>query len=188
MKFKVTTIIIFLLLFIKNSYSENNLKNIDEIFHIGKMDSYNKDFVLFFKTREKAVLAKGEKYNYITDYPQDLYIYDKKSKETKPLITYDWFPKHAKFYLSNYDFPVFPEDFAYYLMKDNKTLIMISAVKNFNKNFKFDIANKKLNLYPSDGKFDFIISSIAKSCGYSDLKENYKCNYYKPLISNNLIN
>ena len=47
---------------------------------------------------------------------------------------------------------------------------MISAVKNFNKNFKFDIVNKKLNLYPSDGKFDFIISSIAKNCGYSDLK------------------
>ena len=65
---------------------------------------------------------------------------------------------------------------------------MISAVKNFNKNFKFDIVNKKLNLYPFDGKFDFIISSIAKSCGYSDLKENYKCSYYKPLISNNLIN
>ena len=65
---------------------------------------------------------------------------------------------------------------------------MISAVKNINKNFKFDIANKKLNRYSSNGNFDFIISSIAKDCGYSNLKENYKCNYYKPLISNNLIN
>ena len=65
---------------------------------------------------------------------------------------------------------------------------MISAIKNINKNFKFDIANKKLNRYPSNGNFDFIISSIAKDCGYSNLKENYKCNYYKPLISNNLIN
>ena len=124
MKFKVTIIIIFLLSFIQSSSSENNLASVDNIFHIGKMDSHNKDFVLFFKTREKAVLARGEEFNYITDYPQDLYIYDKKTKETKPLITYDWFPKHAKFYLSNYDFPVFPEDFAYYLMKDNKTLIM----------------------------------------------------------------
>ena len=65
---------------------------------------------------------------------------------------------------------------------------MISAVKNINKNFKFDIANKKLNQYPLNGKFDFIISSFAKNCAYSSLKENYKCNYYKPLISNNLIN
>ena len=35
---------------------------------------------------------------------------------------------------------------------------------------------------------DFIISSIAKNCGHSNLKENYECSYYKPLISNNLIN
>ena len=45
----------------------------------------------------------------------------------------------------NINFPVFPEDFAYYLLKDNNTLVMISAVKNINKNFKFDINNKKLN-------------------------------------------
>ena len=37
-------------------------------------------------------------------------------------------------------------------------------------------------------EFDFIISSIVKNCGHSKLKENYKCSYYKPLISNNLIN
>ena len=99
------------------------------------MVSHNKNFVLFFKTREKAILARGEEFNYITDYPQDLYIYDRKTKKSEPLITYEWFPKLAKFYLSNYDFPVFPEDFAYYLMKDNKTLIMVSAVKNINQNF-----------------------------------------------------
>ena len=62
------------------------------------------------------------------------------------------------------------------------------AVKNINNNFKFDITSKKLNQYPLNGKFDFIISSFAKNCGHSSLKENYKCNYYKPLISNNLIN
>ena len=168
--------------------SPGNADRLNEMFFIGKMDSHNKDFTLFFKTREKAVLARGENYNYVTDYPQDLYIYDNKLKKASPLISYEWFPSHIKFFLNEYDFPVFPEDFAYYLLKDNNTLIMISAVKNFNKNFKFDIINKKLNLYPSDGKFDFIISSIAKSCGYSDLKENCKCDYYKPLISNNLIN
>jgi hypothetical protein len=188
MKFKLLYTIIFLLLFIQNSNSENNLANVDNIFHIGKMDSHNKNFVLFFKTREKAILAKGEEFNYITDYPQDLYIYDRKTKETKPLITYDWFPRHAKFYLSNYDFPVFPEDFAYYLMKDNKTLIMVSAVKNINQSFKFDISTNKLHKYSTKGKLDFIISSITKDCGFSSMNDTYKCNYYKPLISQNLIN
>ena len=90
-------------------------------------------------------------------------------------------------FLEDYNFPVFPEDFAYYLLKDNKTLVMISAIKDIKKNFKFDIANKKLNQYLKP-KLDFIISSIAKNCGHSKLKENYKCSYYKPLISNNLIN
>ena len=188
MKFKIIIIFILLSSLVQNANSESNLTNIDEIFYIGKMDSHNNDFVLFFKTREKAILAKGEEYNYITDYPQDLYIYDRKSKETKPLITYDWFPRHAKFYLSIYDFPVIPEDFAYYLMKDNKTLIMVSAVKNINQNFKFDISTNKLHKYSTKGKLDFIISSITKDCGFSSMNDTYKCNYYKPLISQNLIN
>jgi len=165
-----------------------NTDRLDEMFFIGKMDSHNKNFTLFFKTREKAILARGESFNYITDYPQDLYIYNYKTKKSSPLISYEWFPSRAKYFLENYDFPVFPEDFAYYLLKDNNTLVMISAIKNIKQNFQFDIANKKLNQYPSDGKFEFIISSIAKNCGYSQLNENYKCNYYKPLISNNLIN
>ena len=188
MKFKVFLVFIFLSLFIQNSNSESNLTKLDDIFYIGKMESHNKDFVLFFKTREKAILAKGEEFNYITDYPQDLYIYDKKTKKTEPLITYEWFPRLAKFYLSNYDFPVFPEDFAYYLMKDNKTLIMVSAIKNINQNLKFDISTKKLDKYPTKGKLDFIVSSISKDCGFSSMEAIYKCNYYKPLISKNLIN
>ena len=192
MKFKVI-IVFILLLFTQNSNSENDsgyveLPTLDEIFYIGKMDSYNNDFVLFFKTREKAVLAKGEQFNYITDYPQDLYIYDRKTKKTEPLITYEWFPRIAKFYLSNYDFPVFPEDFAYYLMHDNKTLIMVSAIKNINQNLKFDILTKKLDKYPTKGKLDFIVSSISKDCGFSSMEDTYECNYYKPLISQNLIN
>jgi len=158
------------------------------MFFIGKMNSHDKNFALYFKTRDKAVLARGENFNYITDYPQDLYIYDYKTKISSPLISYEWFPSQAKYLLENYDFPVFPEDFAYYLLKDNNTLVMISAVKNINNNLQFDIGSKKLNHYPSGGKFEFIISSIAKNCGHSELNENYKCSYYKPLISNNLIN
>ena len=193
MKFKVLIVFIFLLSLIQDSNSENDLgyvelPNLDDIFYIGKMDSHNNDFVLFFKTREKAILARGEEFNYITDYPQDLYIYDRKTKKTEPLITYEWFPRLAKFYLSNYDFPVFPEDFAYYLMKDNKTLIMVSAVKNINQNLKFDISTKKLDKYSTKGKLDFIISSVTKNCGYLTMNDTYKCNYYKPLISQNLIN
>jgi len=193
MKFKVLIVFIFLLSLIQNSNSENDpgyveLPNLDDIFYIGKMDSHNNDFVLFFKTREKAILARGEEFNYITDYPQDLYIYDRKTKKTEPLITYEWFPRIAKFYLSNYDFPVFPEDFAYYLMQDNKTLIMVSAIKNINQNLKFDISTKKLDKYPTKGKLDFIVSSISKDCGFSSMEDTYKCNYYKPLISQNLIN
>ena len=181
--------IIFVLIFFTNSsIAENQKATVDKLFHIGQMSSHDKNFALYFKTREKAVLARGEDYNYVTEFPQDLYIYNHKTKISSPLITYEWFPSQAKYLLDSYDYPVFPEDFAYYLLKDNNTLIMISAIKNINKNFKFNITNKKLNKYPSNGKFDFIISTFAKNCGHSKLKENYKCSYYKPLISNNLIN
>ena len=186
MKFKVLIVLIFLIC--KNSFAEPNNLEKEDFFYIGTMQSYNNDFTLYFKTRSKAVLARGEEFNYITDYPQDLYIYNKKTKKTEPLITYEWFPRIAKFYLSNYDFPVFPEDFAYYLMQDNKTLIMVSAVKNINQNLKFDISTKKLDKYPTKGKLDFIVSSISKDCGFSSMEDTYKCNYYKPLISQNLIN
>ena len=43
-------------------------KEIDEIFFIGKMQSYNQEFTLYFKTREKAIVAKGQNLNYIIDY------------------------------------------------------------------------------------------------------------------------
>ena len=186
---KKLIISLFIIIFVTNStYGEEQDYNADNLFHIGQMNSYDENFSLYFKTREKSILARGENFNYVTDFPQDLYIYDYKTKTSTPLISYEWFPSQAKFFLEGYDFPVFPEDFAYYLLKDNNTLIMISAIKNINKNFQFDIINKRLNEYSSSGKFEFIISSIAKNCGHSQLKENYKCNYYKPLISNNLIN
>ena len=185
---KFIIVLFTLILFSNYSLAESQESSVENFFYIGKMNSHDKNFTLYFKTRDKAVLARGENFNYITDFPQDLYMYDYQTKTSSPLISYEWFPSEAKYLLNEYDFPVFPEDFAYYLLKDNNTLVMISAVKSFNKNFKFDISKKKLNLYPSNGKFDFIISSIAKNCGYSDIKENYKCTYYKPLISNNLIN
>ena len=65
---------------------------------------------------------------------------------------------------------------------------MISAVKSLRANFKFDITEKKLEVYPANGKFDFIISSIAKDCDHYDFKDNYQCSFYKPLISSTLIN
>ena len=83
------------------------------------MNSHNKDFALYFKGRENSILARGENENYINDYPKDLYIYDYKTKTSSSLISYDWFPSHAKYYLEEYDFPVFPDDFAYYLLIDN---------------------------------------------------------------------
>ena len=185
---KFFLLLIILLSFKSFTFAKENELKIDNLFHIDQMNSHNDNFALYFKTREKAILAKGENSNYINDFPKDLYIYDYKTKISSPLISYDWFPSQAKYYLEEYDFPVFPDDFAYYLLKDNQTLVMISAVKSLNANFKFDILEKKLELYPTNGKFDFIISSFAKNCGHFKFKDNYKCSFYKPLISSNLIN
>ena len=181
-------IILFIFFICKNSFSEPNNLETEDFFYIGKMQSYNNDFTLYFKTRNKAVLAKGEEFNYITDYPQDLYIYNHQTNSDESLISYDWFPSKAKQIIENYDFPVFPEDFAYYLLNDNNTLIMVSAIKNINANLVFDISEKDLKRYNKKNKLEFIISSIAKKCGYLSLEDKYNCDYYKPLISNNLIN
>jgi hypothetical protein len=185
---KIFLLIIILISFKNFVFAQDNRSIIDDLFHIDQMNSHNQDFALYFKTREKAILAKGEDSNYINDFPKDLYIYDYETESSSPLISYEWFPIKAKYFLEEYNFPVFPDDFAYYLLKDNKTLIMISAVKSLNANFKFDIDKKKLELYPKNGKFDFIISSIAKNCGHDNFKEHYKCSFYKPLISSSLIN
>ena len=181
-------IFLFVVLNYQNSLAEPNNLEKEDFFYIGTMQSYNNDFTLYFKTRSKAVLARGEEFNYITDYPQDLYIYNNNTKSDESLISYDWFPSKAKQIIENYDFPVFPEDFAYYLLKDNNTLIMVSAIKNINANLVFDISERDLKRYDKKNKLEFIISSVAKKCGYLSLEEKYNCNYYKPLISNNLIN
>tara|TARA_Y100000590_G_C15255128_1_gene839011 strand:+ start:55 stop:630 length:576 start_codon:yes stop_codon:yes gene_type:complete len=163
-------------------------KDLEEIFNVGMMISHDDKFTLYFKTREKAVLAKGEEFNYITDYPQDLYILYNETGKTSPIITYDWFPKRVRELGSNYNLPIFPEDYAYYLLSDNETLIMISGIKSIRSNFKFNITNNKLEKLPANNEYKLYISSLLKNCGYKDINSTYKCSFYKPLISKNLIN
>ena len=69
-------------------------------------------------------------------------------EELGPVITYDWFPKKVKELGSSYNLPVFPEDYAYYLLSDNETLIMISGIKSIRSNFKFSLKNKSLKSFP----------------------------------------
>ena len=163
-------------------------QDVEEVFNIGKMLSHDKKFTLFFKSRKKAILARGEEFNYIVDYPQDLYILNNINGKISSLITYDWFPQKAKSLNLIPDLPVFPEDYAYYLLNDNETLIMISGVKSIRSNFIFNLKNKKLEKLPRNNKYKLFVSSLLKDCGYKDINSTYKCSYYKPLISVNLIN
>ena len=183
--------ILFFLFFNIKGNSDETLpvkENFEEVFNVGTMISHDDKFTLYFRTREKAVLARGEKFNYIKDYPQDLYILYNDTGQTSPLITYDWFPKKVEELGSNYNLPVFPEDYAYYLLSDNKTLIMISGIKSIRSNFKFNLKDNKLEKLPIDNDYKLYISSLLKDCGYKDIGDTYKCSYYKPLISENLIN
>ena len=160
----------------------------DEIINIGEMYSHDKKFTLFFKTRKKAVLARGIEYNYINDYPQDLYYLANETGKIYPLITYDWFPKKIKELGTNYDLPVFPEDFAYYLLSDNETLIMISGIKTIRSSYKFNLKTKNLEILPINQNYDLrFVFSLLKDCGFSNLNDTFKCSLYKPLISKNLI-
>ena len=189
---KIFSYFIFFFLFLNlegNSDEIHPIKeNFEEVFNVGTMLSHDDKFTLYFRTREKAVLARGEEFNYITDYPQDLYILYNDTGKTSPVITYDWFPKKAKELSLSYNLPVFPEDYAYYLLSDNETLIMISGIKSFRSNFKFNLKNNKLEKLPVDNNYKLYISSLLKDCGYKDINATYKCSFYKPLISENLIN
>jgi hypothetical protein len=187
--FLLITVFILNFNLIGNSNEIDPYKNdLEDIFNIGKMSSHDEKFTLFFKSREKAILAKGENFNYITDYPQDLYVLDNRTKNIKPLITYDWFPKEVRKLSTASYLPVFPEDYAYYLLSDNETLIMISGVKSIRSNFKFNLKTGKLEKLPLNNKYKLFISSLLKDCGYKDMSSTYECLYYKPLISTNLIN
>ena len=96
---KLYLFILILLSFETFSSSNENLSSVDNLFHIDHMNSHNENFALYFKTREKAILAKGEDSNYINDYPKDLYIYNYKTKSSLPLISHEWFPRKAKLFL-----------------------------------------------------------------------------------------
>ena len=191
MKNLIFRIVFFMVLLNVSSNSNESdpyKQNFEEVFNIGKMLSHDKRFTLFFKSREKAILAKGREFNYITDYPQDLYLLNNDTGKISPLITYDWFPDKVKKLSINYNLPVFPEDYAYYLLTDNETLIMISGIKSIKSNFQFNLKNKVLNKLPKNNKYKIFVSSLLKDCGYKDINSTYKCSYYKPLISLNLIN
>ena len=182
-------IVLFLLIIYPQlTFGDINHTNNNKYFHIGKMKSYDNEFTLYFKTRSKAIIARGENSNYLNDYPQDLYLFDHLSNTDYPLITYEWFPKKIKKLFKNYSYPLFPEDFAYYLLNDNNTLILVSGKKNFHQNLEYNIQSKKLKNFENDGKLNFIISSYAKVCGYETNKNNFECSIEKPLISKNLIN
>ena len=189
---KLLLYFIFFLLFFNIKANSGEIypvkNNFEEVFNVGTMLSHDDKFTLYFRTRKKAVLARGEEFNYIKDYPQDLYILYNDTGQTSPLITYDWFPKKVEELGSNYNLPVFPEDYAYYLLNDNKTLIMISGIKSIRSNFKFNLKDNKLEKLPRNNDYQLYISSLLKDCGYKDISDTYKCSYYKPLISENLIN
>ena len=160
----------------------------EQVINIGKMKSHDNKFTLYFRTREKAVLTKGVEFNYIIDYPQDLYYLHNDTGKIFPLITYDWFPKKIKELGTSYDLPIFPEDFAYYLLSDNETLILVSGMKSIKSNYKYNIKNGKLETLPkSEGYKLRFVFSLLKDCGFSDLNATFKCSFYKPLISENLI-
>ena len=61
-----------------------------------------------------AVLARGEDSNYINDYPKDLYIYNYSTKSSMPLISYDWFPSQAKYFLQEYEKKIKVEESQFY--------------------------------------------------------------------------
>ena len=102
------------------------------------MNSHDKKFSLYFKTREKAVLARGKDYNYVTEFPQDLYIYNYKTKISSPLITYEWFPSQARYLLESYN------KFIHYLLIDMKLVNFLVRLW-LNLNFLFNYINATEN-------------------------------------------
>ena len=74
-------------------------------------------------------------------------------------------------------------------MNDNETLVMISGIKSIKTNYKFNIKTKRLEVLTKNNKYRLtFVFSLLKDCGYKNLNSTYKCLFYKPLISANLIN
>ena len=65
---RLSFLFISLFILITNVYSQDEFFQPDDLFHIDHMDSHSKEFSLYFKVREKSILAKGENENYINDY------------------------------------------------------------------------------------------------------------------------
>ena len=49
------------------------------------------------------------------------------------------------------------------------------------------LKQSKLEKLPQRNDYKIYISSLLKACGYKDINATYKCSFYKPLISENLI-
>ena len=57
-------LLFFILLSFKNfTFAKDSEFIVDNLFYIDQMNSYNDNFALYFKTREKAILARGENSN-----------------------------------------------------------------------------------------------------------------------------
>jgi hypothetical protein len=69
-------LILSLFLLNKIAIAKDNEFLADDLFHIDQMNSHNKSFALYFKGREKSIVASGETGTYINADPKDLYIYD----------------------------------------------------------------------------------------------------------------
>ena len=63
-----------------------------------------------------------------------------------------------------------------------------SSLWALRSNFKFNLKKNKLEKLPVENDYKIYISSLLKSCGYKNISDTYQCSYYKPLISENLIN
>ena len=62
---KFLLILLSYLIFTNIVNSQEKFFQPDDLFHIDNMDSHNKEFSLYFKGREKSILARGEESNYI---------------------------------------------------------------------------------------------------------------------------
>ena len=64
MKYLLTTIFSF---FINISLSaEISHEKFDKLFNVGSMKSHDNEFTLYFKSRKKSILARGERENYLS--------------------------------------------------------------------------------------------------------------------------